>query len=65
MTAVQHIDDGGDALMAVDVGGGVILPSVSPTAKEAKRIFDNEQKYEFSQNDVMLCTYPKSGKKLT
>lgn len=51
--------------MAVDVGGGVILPSVSPTAKEAKRIFDNEQNYEFRENDVMLCTYPKSGKKLT
>lgn len=62
MTEVKLIDDGGDILTAVEVGNGVILPNIPPTPEDAKRIFDNLQNYEFREDDIMLCTFPKTGR---
>lgn len=62
MTEAKVIDDGGDTLLVYDVGGGLILPRIPPTAKDAKTIFENLQNYTFREDDIMLCTFPKTGR---
>jgi hypothetical protein len=60
MTSVWIKDLGGASMHAVDVGG-FISPYFMKEPEETKQIFDKVPDYEFQENDVMLCTYPKTG----
>jgi len=61
MSEVTIQDDGGDTLHAIDVGG-FIHPSFSKDPAHVKRIFESVPNFKCREDDVMLCTFPKTGK---
>ncbi|XP_053376566.1 uncharacterized protein LOC123535334 [Mercenaria mercenaria] len=60
MSLIQIADLGGATINAVDAGA-FITPYVMKPATETKRIFENVPNFMFRKDDVMLCTYPKTG----
>lgn len=60
MTEVNVPDDGGDTMTMVDVGE-FIQPIFLKSPSEIKRIFDSVPNFKFRDDDVMLCTFAKTG----
>lgn len=60
MTHVQIADVGGATMNMVDVGG-FLQPVFMKTPEEIKKIFENVPKFKFRDDDLMLCTFPKTG----
>lgn len=61
MTDVRIQDDGGDGMNVVDVNG-FIVPRFTPNAEKVKQVMDSLPNYEFRDDDIMLCTFPKAGR---
>ncbi|XP_060574601.1 sulfotransferase 1B1-like [Ruditapes philippinarum] len=60
MAKVKIPDAGGAALTMVDVGD-FITPIFFKSAQEIKDIFDNVPNFKFRNDDLMLCTFSKTG----
>ncbi|XP_045171746.1 sulfotransferase 1B1-like [Mercenaria mercenaria] len=60
MTAIQVKDIGGATIDFTDVGGFIASKFLKPP-NETKQLFDNAPNFTFRDNDLMLCTYPKTG----
>ncbi|XP_053376363.1 sulfotransferase 1C4-like [Mercenaria mercenaria] len=60
MTEIKVPDAGGATMNMVDVGG-FIQPIFLKPGTEIKDIFDNVPNYKFRDNDLMLCTFAKTG----
>ena len=61
MTEVRIPDDGGNTIRMADVGG-FITPIFFRSAPEIKDIYDKLPEYKFRNDDLMLCTFAKTGK---
>jgi hypothetical protein len=60
MAKVKIPDAGGATLTMVDVGD-FITPIFFKSAQEIKDIFDNVPNFKFRNDDLMLCTFSKTG----
>ncbi|XP_060587376.1 sulfotransferase 1B1-like [Ruditapes philippinarum] len=60
MTSVRIKDLGGATMRAIDVGGFITSNFMEELGKE-KQIFDKVPYFKFRKDDLMLCTYPKTG----
>ena len=61
MTEVYIPDAGGATIKMVDVGG-FIQPIFFKTPSETQKVFESVPKYKFREDDLMLCTFAKTGK---
>ena len=61
MTDARTPDDAGDSIFSFDVGG-YIQAHYLKSGPEIQTVFDNVKNVELRPDDVMLCTYPKTGK---
>lgn len=60
MTEVFIKDAGGATIKMIDVGG-FIHPSFMKTPSETQKVFENVPNFKFRADDLMLCTYAKTG----
>ncbi|XP_060586559.1 sulfotransferase 1B1-like [Ruditapes philippinarum] len=63
MSAFKVKDAGGSTIDMIDVGGFIASKFKPPSGIE--KLFDNTPNFKFRDDDVMLCTYPKTGTHLT
>ncbi|WAR02515.1 ST1B1-like protein [Mya arenaria] len=61
MSRVQEKDDGGETLELVDMGGIRTPAFGEKTDDELKKIFDAIPEFKHRDDDVMLCTFAKTG----
>jgi hypothetical protein len=59
MSALKVKDAGGSTIDMIDVGGFIASNYKPPSG--IKKLFDNTPNFKFRDDDVMLCTYPKTG----
>ncbi|XP_052799236.1 sulfotransferase 1A1-like [Mya arenaria] len=50
-----------ETVTLVDYGNGILGPTFIKPAPLMKEIFDSLPSYSFREDDVMLCTFPKTG----
>ena len=50
-----------ETVTLVDYGNGILGPPFIKPAPLMKKIFDVLPNYSFREDDVMLCTFPKTG----
>ena len=60
MTEVKVCDAGGATVTMIDTGS-IMLPSFFKQGHEIKQIFENVPTFNFREDDVMLCTFGKTG----
>ena len=60
MTEALVADAGGATSKMIDVGG-FIHPSFMKTPAEIKKVFESVPKFKFREDDLMLCTFAKTG----
>ncbi|XP_060551716.1 sulfotransferase 1C4-like [Ruditapes philippinarum] len=60
MTEVKVPDAGGATVTMMDIGGFAV-PSFFKQAHEIKKIVDDVRNYTFRDEDLMLCTFGKTG----
>jgi hypothetical protein len=60
MTEVLVPDAGGATTKMVDVGG-FIQPLFMKTPTETQKVFESVPKFKFRKDDLMLCTFAKTG----
>lgn len=62
MTSVIIEDKGGAKMkVGVDVGDGFITPDPKGAPEEVKQVFDMLPEFKFRPDDILLCTYQKTG----
>ena len=59
MSRVSVADDGGDTMKAIDVGN-MLAPGFS-SPEEYLELYNNIPNLEIRDDDIMLCTYVKTG----
>lgn len=62
MSLVIVPDDGGDPLTFHDVGG-IVTPAFG-CPKQAEEVFKRLPEFPVREDDLMLCTYIKTGMKI-
>jgi hypothetical protein len=60
MTEVKVPDAGGATVTMMDIGGFAV-PSFFKQAHEIKKIVDDVRNFTFRDEDLMLCTFGKTG----
>lgn len=60
MAALYVPDAGGETIRMLDVGNA-ILPVFFKSGKEIQDIFNKIPAYKFRNDDIMLCTFSKTG----
>ncbi|KAH3883800.1 hypothetical protein DPMN_007768 [Dreissena polymorpha] len=60
MSLIRIPDEGGDTMVALDTGD-IIGPMFAKSAEQMKDVFDNIPNFSCRDDDVMLCTFPKTG----
>ena len=61
MTEALVADAGGATSKMVDTGGFIQPLFMKPPA-ETKEVFESVPKFKFREDDLMLCTFAKTGK---
>ena len=61
MTEILVKDDGGDTVRMVDMGGYISPKFPEKDVLTLKKIFDDMPTFSMRDDDIMLCSFPKTG----
>ena len=61
MSTIFVPDDGGDTIAMTDVGDYKTPPFPAKDASTIKKLFDDMPNVKMREDDIMLCSFPKTG----
>ena len=61
MALVEIADNGGATIKLTDLGNYILPALQGRPAEEQQAIFLNIPKFSCLEDDIMICTYPKTG----